>query len=162
MSLLLTLSARLRSPRARSALAPRALQGVLSGPGAGGAQDAPRRGRCRRNGTRGVPLPGALVARGARPGARSQRLRPGGLLPSAGKGPPVFGEGVLAVPHAPRGLALRFLRVPGSRRAGSVRPGPVWPVGAEQPRSVLEPRGKLAFTAQLGTGEERTERMEQE
>lgn len=47
-----------------------------------------------------------------------------------------------------------------------MRPGRVWPVGAEQPRSVLEPwlepRGKLAFTAELEKGEERTERMEQE
>lgn len=74
------------------------------------------------DGTRGVPRPRALVARGARPGARSRLLRPGGLLPSAGKGPFVSGEGVLAVPHARCGLGLRFLRVPGSRRAGSVRP----------------------------------------
>lgn len=140
MSLLLTLSARLRSPRARSALAPRALQGRALGRGRA-AQDAPRRGRCRRNGTRGVPLPGALVARGARPGARSQRLRPSGLLPSAGKGPPVLGRG----PGGPsRSARSRAAVSPGSRFPESRECAPrscVARSGRSNPRSVLEPRG---------------------
>lgn len=117
--------------RAAAAAARSLFPGAARSPGralwAGGGRRAgcSSPGAVPEDGTRGVPRLRALVARGARPGALSQRLRPGGLLPSAGKGPAVFGEGVLAVPHARCGLGLRFLRVPGSGRAGSVRPGRV-------------------------------------
>lgn len=148
--LLLTLSARLRSPRARSALAPRALQGVPLAGAAARRMLSPRRW-CRRNGTPRRPSSRALVARGACPGACPSGLRPAASSRAEG-GRLCLGR-VPGSPSRPRGLALRFLR--SSRFPESRECAPLARAG-QRAGSARSPAWEVSVYCSAGKGSERT------